>query len=142
MFTAQQDGSGWDSARIDQAHPIGVTAVSWDPSTAPGTLALTEPPVQKLASGGYDNTVKVWKLYDGTWKIDCFSAHQKHTDWVKGVAWVPNLRLPRSTIASISQDETVVVWSVAKEGDQWEGKVLRDFGRGFRHFPSFFCAPS
>ena len=28
-------------------------------------------PIQKLISGGYDNTMKVWKLYNGMGKIDC-----------------------------------------------------------------------
>ncbi|KAK1375436.1 hypothetical protein POM88_031629 [Heracleum sosnowskyi] len=35
-------------------------------------------PVQKLASGGCDNTVKEWKLSNGTWKMDCFPALQMH----------------------------------------------------------------
>ncbi|XLT58702.1 hypothetical protein HN873_051306, partial [Arachis hypogaea] len=48
-------------------------------------------PVQKLCSGGCDNTVKVWKLNNGFWKMDCFPALQMHTDWVRDVAWAPNL---------------------------------------------------
>ena len=27
----------------------------------------------------------------------------------------------------LSQDGRVIVWTVAKEGDQWDGKVLKDF---------------
>ncbi|XVF29216.1 hypothetical protein REPUB_Repub15cG0101600 [Reevesia pubescens] len=110
-FTAKADG-GWDASRIDQAHPIGVTSVSWAPSTAPGALVgsgLLEL-VQKLCSGGCDNTVKVWKLYNGLWKMDCFPALQMHTDWVRDVAWAPNLGLPKSTIASASQDEKETYW--------------------------------
>ena len=128
VYTARSDGT-WDTTRIDQAHPVGVTSVSWAPSTAPGALVGTSilDPVQKLASGGCDNTVKVWKLYNGIWKMDCFPPLQMHADWVRDVAWAPNLGLPKSTIASASQDGTVVIWTVAKEGDQWEGKVLRDF---------------
>ncbi|KAK4409901.1 protein transport protein SEC13A [Sesamum angolense] len=125
---AQSEG-GWDTTKIDQAHPVGVTSVSWAPSMAPGALVGSGvlEPVQKLASGGCDNTVKVWKLYNGNWKMDCFPALQMHSDWVRDVAWAPNLGLPKSTIASASQDGTVVIWTVAKEGDQWEGKVLKDF---------------
>ncbi|XP_077235701.1 protein transport protein SEC13 homolog A-like [Tasmannia lanceolata] len=128
IFTARPDGS-WDTTRIDQAHPVGVTSVSWAPSTAPGSLvgSGSDPPVQKLASGGCDNTVKIWKLYNGSWKLDCFPALLMHSDWVRDVAWAPNLGLPKSTIASASQDGTVVIWTVGKEGDQWEGKVLKDF---------------
>lgn len=128
VYTSQADGS-WDMTKIDQAHPVGVTSVSWAPPTAPGALVGlgTHEPVQKLASGGCDNTVKVWKLYNGNWKMDCFPALQMHSDWVRDVAWAPNLGLPKSTLASASQDGTVVIWTVAKEGDQWEGKVLKDF---------------
>ena len=108
VFTARSDGA-WDTTKIDQAHPVGVTSVSWAPSMAPGALVGSGllDPVQKLVSGGCDNTVKVWKLYNGNWKMDCFPALQMHTDWVR--------------------DGTVVIWTVAKEGDQSEGKVLQDF---------------
>ncbi|XP_073138116.1 protein transport protein SEC13 homolog B-like [Henckelia pumila] len=128
VYTAQSDGS-WETTKIDQAHPVGVTSVSWAPSMAPGALVGSGmlDPVQKLASGGCDNTVKVWKLYNGNWKMDCFPALQKHSDWVRDVAWAPNLGLPKSTIASASQDGTVVIWTVAKEGDQWQGKLMMDF---------------
>ncbi|CAH1443491.1 unnamed protein product [Lactuca virosa] len=126
--TVRSDG-GWDTSRIDQAHPTGVTSVTWAPSMAPGALIGSGvfDPVQKLASGGYDNLVKVWKLTDGSWKMDCFPALQMHSDLVRDVAWAPNLGLPKSTIASCSQDGTVVVWTVGKEGEQWKGIVLNDF---------------
>ncbi|BFG24423.1 hypothetical protein CerSpe_106970 [Prunus speciosa] len=128
VFTARADG-GWDTSRIDQAHPVGVTSVSWAPSTAPGAIVGSGllDPVQKLCSGGCDNTVKVWKLGNGVWKLDCFPALQMHVDWVRDVAWAPNLGLPKSTIASASQDGKVIIWTVAKDGDQWDGKVLHDF---------------
>ncbi|KAL0341982.1 UNVERIFIED_CONTAM: protein transport protein SEC13B [Sesamum calycinum] len=110
--------------------PIGVTSVSWAPSTAPGALVGSGllDPVQKLASGGCDNTVKVWKFDNGTWRMDCFPALSMHTDWVRDVAWAPNLGLPKSTIASASQDGKVIIWTAVKEGDRWDGKVLKDFG--------------
>ncbi|KAE8699671.1 Protein transport protein SEC13-like protein B [Hibiscus syriacus] len=127
VFTARDDG-GWDTNRIEDAHPIGVTSVSWAPATAQGYFigsGLLDP-VQKLASGGCDNTVKVWKLYNGTWKMDCSHSLQMHTDWVWDVAWAPNLGLPKSTIASASQDGKVVIWTCGKEGE-WKGKILKDF---------------
>ncbi|XP_031094419.1 protein transport protein SEC13 homolog B-like [Ipomoea triloba] len=128
VYSARSDGS-WDTKRIDQAHPVGVTAVSWAPPMVPGAIVGSGllDPVRKLASGGCDNTVKVWKLCNGVWKMDSLPAIQKHSNWVRDVAWAPNLGLPKSTIASASEDGTVVIWSVAKEGDQWEGKVLNDF---------------
>ncbi|KAI7979157.1 hypothetical protein LOK49_Contig480G00004 [Camellia lanceoleosa] len=103
IFNGRSDG-GWDTSRIDQAHPITVhdTIV---------TLMLCWlrylDHVQKLASGGCD-TIKVCKLYNGVWKMDCFPALQMHTDWVRDVAWAPNLGLPKPTIASASQDGRVI----------------------------------
>lgn len=128
VHTARADG-GWDTSRIDEAHPVGVTSVSWAPSTAPGTLVGSGllDHVQKLVSGGCDNTIKVWKLNNGVWKMDLFSDRQLHTDWVRDVAWAPNLGLPKSTIASASQDGKVIIWTLIKEGSQWEGKLLMDF---------------
>lgn len=130
VFTERSDG-GWDKSKIDQAHLTGVTSVSWAPSMTPGALVgssgLLEP-VQKLASGGCDNTVKVWKFANGAWTMDCFPALHMHTDWVRDVAWAPNLGLPKSTIASCSQDGKVIIWVAVKEGDRWDGKVLKDFG--------------
>ncbi|KAL0350959.1 UNVERIFIED_CONTAM: protein transport protein SEC13B [Sesamum radiatum] len=105
VYTARSDG-GWETTKIDQAHP-------------------------KLASGGCDNTVKVWKLYNDNWKMDCFPALQMHSDWVRDVAWAPNLGLPKSTIASASQDGTVVIWTVAKEGDQWAVESCSILDNGF-----------
>ncbi|KAH0925769.1 LOW QUALITY PROTEIN: hypothetical protein HID58_018025 [Brassica napus] len=126
VFTGRGDG-GWDTTKIDQAHPVGVTSVSWARPLRLGLFSGLLDPVYKLASGGCDNTVKVWKLSNGSWKMDCFPALQKHSDWVRDVAWAPNLGLPKSTIASGSQDGKVVIWTVGKEGEQWEGKVLNDF---------------
>ncbi|CAM6105805.1 unnamed protein product [Calypogeia fissa] len=127
VFTHKTDGS-WEKTKIEQAHPVGVTSVSWAPSSAPGSLVGDNAGlVQKLASGGCDNTAKVWKCHDGNWRLDCFPPLSKHSDWVRDVAWAPNLGLPKSTIASASQDGTVVIWTQGKEGDQWEGRVLNDF---------------
>lgn len=127
VFTLREDGS-WDKNKIQQAHNVGVTSVSWAPATAPGSLiGEYQSPVQKLVSGGCDNTVKVWKFADGQWKMDCFPPLSKHTDWVRDVAWAPNLGLPKSTIASASQDGTVLIWTQDKEGENWVGQALNDF---------------
>nr|XP_043631717.1 protein transport protein SEC13 homolog A-like [Erigeron canadensis] len=128
VHTARSDG-GWDTTKIYQAHPVGVTSITWAPSMEPGSLIGSGEfdPVQKLASGGNDNTVKIWKFSNGEWKLDCASALKMHTDMVRDVAWAPSLGLPKSTIASGSQDGTVVIWTLGKEGGEWKGKVLNDY---------------
>lgn len=125
VFTARSD-VGWDTSRIEPAHPVGVTSVSWAPAVSPGALVSSDLLVQKLASGGCDNTVKVWKNSNGRWVMDCVPL-KMHTDWVRDVAWAPNFGA-KSTIASASQDGSVVIWTQSGEGKKWEGKVLKDFG--------------
>lgn len=51
---------------------------------------------------------------------------EAHTDWVRDVAWAPNVGLPRSYIASCGQDRRVFIWT--KDGDgpgkKWEHVAL------------------
>lgn len=49
-----------------------------------------------------------------------------HKDWVRDVAWAPSMGLPMNTIASASQDGTVIVWSEETPG-VWEPSYLPDF---------------
>lgn len=48
---------------------------------------------------------QVWNCAEGMWAEE--EALPGHTDWVRDVAWAPNLGLPRSTIASAGQDGQV-----------------------------------
>lgn len=41
---------------------------------------------------------------------------RRSADWVRDVAWAPNLGLPMSTIASAGQDGKVYVWTERSEG--------------------------
>lgn len=48
------------------AHQIGCNAVSWAPSAAPSSLisisgAAAENYIKRLATGGSDNLIKIWK---------------------------------------------------------------------------------
>ncbi|XP_024022502.1 protein transport protein SEC13 homolog B [Morus notabilis] len=127
VFIARSDGSGWDTSRIERAHPLGVTSVSWA-TPKPSALSDAKDTVWRLCSGGFDNNVKVWKLDNGVWKMDSLKALQMHNGWIRDVAWAPNLGSLKSMIASASEDGKVVVWSLPKGGSgQWEGKVLGDF---------------
>jgi len=125
ILTMRADG-GWDTSTIERAHPVGATAISWAPATA--SLAGAGELVYKLVSGGFDSVVKVWGFNDGSWKLEGALISDMHTDCVRDVAWAPVLGLAKSTIASGSQDGKVVIWTKAKDGDKWEGKLMRDFG--------------
>jgi len=101
---------------ISDAHSIGVNAVSWEPALGvlhakPSTQA--EPLVKRLVSGGCDNVVRIWKLLDDNLLLDKDDVVELryHKDWVRDVAWAPNIGLPTSTIASCSQDGVLVIWA-------------------------------
>ncbi|KAJ7353967.1 GTPase-activating protein S13 [Desmophyllum pertusum] len=97
---------------------IGCNAVSWAPSVSPGSLL--EPGSKsgvldkRFVTGGCDNLVKVWKETDGQWVEE--EKLEAHSDWVRDVAWAPNVGLPVSTIATCSQECRVVIWTKNEVG--------------------------
>jgi len=120
----------WDVQKISPAHSIGVNAVSWAPSLAPGAIVSSNPTQaisKRFVSGGCDNLVKIWSFSekDNSWKLE--ETLESHTDWVRDVAWAPSIGLPASTIASCSQDGTVVIWSQDPTTNSWSSKALPKF---------------
>lgn len=118
-------GDRWVRKSIPNAHMYGVNAVSWCPATSPATLA-SGPAVspsgglsgQRIVSGGCDNLVKIWKLES----LDEWVEEHKfsgHTDWVRDVTWRPNVGIPSNTIATCSEDKTVIIWQQEMEGQPW-----------------------
>lgn len=69
---------------------------------------------------------QVWRWSNEGWSQEGPSL-LKHTDWVRDVAWSPNLGLPSSTIASASQDGTVVLWSENLADNTWDFVTLPKF---------------
>ncbi|CAG8484714.1 14722_t:CDS:2, partial [Racocetra fulgida] len=82
---------------------------------------------------------------DGSWDARTFEAHtigansvkdtnewkdeetlEGHTDWVRDVAWAPNVGLPKSYLASCSQDKTVFIWTQDTPNSTWNKKPLRN----------------
>ena len=47
-----------------------------------------------------------------------------NTDWVRDVAWAPNVGLPRAYLATASQDRTVLVWTKDAPGAPWVKTAL------------------
>jgi len=110
--------SEWHKSRF-LGHTPGVNAVSWAPAAVPSSLIsqstiTSDTPTYRarLASGGCDNLIKIWQLNpsQNEWKQE-EEVLTGHSDWVRDVAWAPNVGLPYSTIASCSQDGTVLIWS-------------------------------
>lgn len=48
-----------------------------------------------------------------------------HADWIRDVAWAPNIGLPFDTIASCSQDRTVIIWQ--RTTGNWTKAALLKF---------------
>lgn len=60
--------------------------------------------------------------FDGqNWKVEHELAG--HSDWVRDVAWAPNIGLPQHTIVSCSQDRTALVWK-SDDGQTWHKTPL------------------
>lgn len=114
-----KDDGTWDT-RTFSAHSVGCNAVSWSPSTPPASLIRTGKDqdlnhFKKIVTGGSDNLLKIWAYSNeqNNWVIE--EVLEGHTDWVRDVDWAPNIGLPKSYIASASQDKTVIIW--VKEGN-------------------------
>ncbi|KAG9018678.1 GTPase-activating protein S13 [Tulasnella sp. 427] len=159
VLTFENDGK-WNVEQFD-GHVGGCTAVSWAPATLPGSLinpsaaatpnpssaptaAQQQPPsppsVKRFVSAGCDNKVKIWvhkpssSSGSSAWQLE--ETLDGHSDWVRDVAWAPNIGLPRSYIATASQDKTVCVWTKDSPGAPWVKTTLEGgSGDGNKFFP-------
>mmetsp|Transcript_78259 Transcript_78259/g.239354 ORF Transcript_78259/g.239354 Transcript_78259/m.239354 type:complete len:358 (-) Transcript_78259:19-1092(-) len=95
-----------------QAHACGAQSVSWMPAVPRDNHG----PVMRLATGGCDNSVCIWKCEDEVWTQEMPALLPAHTDWVRQVAWRPD---GTSTVASGSWDKTVVIWKQEMDGQPW-----------------------
>uniref|UniRef100_A0A915IPK0 Protein SEC13 homolog n=1 Tax=Romanomermis culicivorax TaxID=13658 RepID=A0A915IPK0_ROMCU len=139
-------GESWESKKIISAHTTGCNAVTWCPAslTAPSASDPNKPQtissVKRLASGGCDNLVKIWKENtDGQWTEE--KRLEGHKDWVRDVAWAPNIGSIRHTIASCSQDQRVIIWrcSDLDQVDQWTSEILYTFEDALWHVSWSLC---
>ena len=129
------DDGTW-GANVFEGHAIGCNAVSWAPAFQPGSLLVPQPStiagqppaaphsVKRFASAGCDNLVKIWGFRDDTQAWVEEEVLEGHQDWVRDVAWAPNIGLPRSYIATASQDKTVLIWTKDAPAAPWVRTAL------------------
>ena len=64
----------------------------------------------------------MWELKDGE-QEPVVNTIGSHNDWVRDVAWCPNIGLMHEMIASCSEDATCKVW--ISQGEQQKGQPLK-----------------
>ncbi|KAK1231927.1 GTPase-activating protein S13 [Marasmius sp. AFHP31] len=138
VLTFKDDGQ-W-VADIFNGHAIGCNAVSWAPAVQPGSLitpqqsqsqpipgqppAQSAPSAKRFATAGCDNLVKIWGFREDSQSWVEEEILEGHADWVRDVAWAPNIGLPRSYIATASQDKTVLIWTKDTPTGSWVKTTL------------------
>jgi protein transport protein SEC13 len=122
----------WLSRKMD-AHVMGVNSVSWGPPFYPITFQNDEDQnhssslaPMRFVSGGCDNLVKVWTVTgeesDGQRIFKPIDLPEGHSDWVRDVAWLNYVGYAFDTIASCSEDESVLIWKC--EDNKWKKTAL------------------
>lgn len=136
-------GDEWQS-QVISAHSAGCNSVAWCPSAVPSSLlaldfkALEEKALpsgpKMIATGGCDNTVKIWKaaeveneegkgVKEEKWENE--ATLSDHTDWVRDVCWRPSMGQGVQVLVSCSQDNTVLIWKKDKETKKWKSTPLK-----------------
>lgn len=82
------------------------------------------PIVKRLASGGCDNCIKIWKEDNDRWIEE--NRLEGHSDWVRDVEWSSSITIPKMQIASASQDRRVIIWS-SDDFNNWTSTILNTF---------------
>jgi len=106
------DGS--TDASIFPAHGTGANAVSWAPSVLSTTSNPSNPSKsssstaqlimqKRFVSAGSDNLIRIWSFDEEGKKWAEDEVIKAHEDWVRDVAWAPNIGLPGMYVASASQ---------------------------------------
>lgn len=88
---------------------------------------------RKLLTAGCDNQIRLWRLNEenGQWySVPAFvneaNGETAHSDWVRDASFAPSLGLPSNTIASASEDKSVVIWTEDPASGQWRrAKTLK-----------------
>jgi protein transport protein SEC13 len=114
IATSNADQTQWKIEYLRESHKSGCNAVSCSPN------------LEQFATGGGDHHVKIWRLNSqGEWKME--QQLDAHQDWVRDVAWAPNIGLQYDTVASGSQDRMVIIWQSSEKGGRFVKKQEMQF---------------
>ncbi|OCF31580.1 protein transporter SEC13 [Kwoniella heveanensis CBS 569] len=132
VLSFQNDGS--IDVSIFPAHGTGANAISWAPSvvstssTAPSSRgpqsSTSVSPQKRFVTAGSDNLIRIWGYDEEAKKWTEEEVIKGHDDWVRDVAWAPNIGLPGMYIASASQDRTVLIHTRPSPSAPWSSTPL------------------
>lgn len=120
---------GWvtSSSFVNSQDGVAVSSVSWAPYNSLGSQG-PQGPVQRVVTGSINSSVQIWQFaaQENKWTL-AEDALVGHEDWVRDVAWAPNVGIPANIIASGSDDHTVRVWSQDEAAGDWKMHVIHTF---------------
>lgn len=131
FLTRMREGWLVTSSFRNSDEGMGCTSVSWAPYNSLGSQGA-QGPIQRVVTGSCNDKVSIWQLVYASeeggspyWEVT--KTLYGHNDWVRDVAWAPNLGIPANVIASGSDDHTVRVWTQDEADGDWESHVVHTF---------------
>lgn len=127
FLTRVREGWVTSSSFVNSQDGAAVTSVSWAPYNSLGSQG-PQGPVQRVVTGSINASVQIWQfaVQENRWTLTQ-DALLGHEDWVRDVAWAPNVGIPANIIASGSDDQTVRVWSQDEVDGDWKMHVIHTF---------------
>ncbi|GAB9469308.1 Vesicle coat complex copii subunit sec13 [Globisporangium polare] len=127
FLTRMREGWVTSSSFVNSLDGVAVSSVSWAPYNSLGSQG-PQGPVQRVVTGSINSSVQIWQFaaQENTWTL-AEDALVGHDDWVRDVAWAPNVGIPANIIASGSDDHTVRVWSQDEAAEDWKMHVIHTF---------------
>lgn len=130
IFTYVEESGNWRTESFP-GHTNGANSISWCPDVKSDQPADQPREPLRFVTAGCDKSVRLWSSDDAqrpneqTWKQD-FEAFSEggHADWVRDAQWAPGVGLQTATIASCSEDQTVIIWSEQNGSRKWKAQVL------------------
>ncbi|KAK1948227.1 Protein transport protein SEC13 B [Phytophthora citrophthora] len=135
FLTRMREGWVVSSSFRNSEEGMGCTSVSWAPYNSLGSQGA-QGPIQRVVTGSCNDAITIWQFVtapqDGGnpgnsyWEMVNIPLYG-HNDWVRDVAWAPNVGIPANVIASGSDDHTVRIWTQDEADGEWVSTVLHTF---------------
>ncbi|KAJ0409697.1 hypothetical protein ATCC90586_007486 [Pythium insidiosum] len=127
FLTRMKEGWVTTSSFLNSHDGAACSAVSWAPYNSLGSQG-PQGPVQRVVTGSTNTAVTIWQFSaeSNEWVVVGEPLYGHH-DWVRDVAWAPNVGIPANVIASGSDDHTVRTWSQDEADGPWKPHVLQTF---------------